>query len=748
MADGDRTPLTVGYIEGGDVPPVDHERIRVYAVGAAAASDGWLSVDCAVLVGADGVGTLTETGDLPVPTLLYDPDDDPAVAARASRLDVDEYVPAAALDDERLGDRIVAAAAAGERREDRRSEDTALRALQEVATDESLDRDAKVARLLEVGRERLGLEVGFLSRIDGDSFTVEAVSGDHPELRAGVTAPLSSTHCRRVVESEELVDLHDVGAVLPEGDPAGDRWSLSCYLGGAVVVDGDVYGTLCFAGDSPREPFAASERTFVELLVAWVSYEIGRDRREQSLRRYRAVHETVEGMVFVAGREARLELATRPLADRFGYDRDDLLGRPLTDLLGGDVVRKGYEALDALQSGAESVSVEVTAATADGETVPVAVELSLLSSETEFEGLVGVVYDRSELTETRAELAAQRDRFRNLFDRVPDPVVDVEFVDGEPVFRAVNTAFGAAFGDDADEVVGRPATDLGPAGEDGWFHELEPGEIRERDGASELQRETADGRRTFLFRGFRYRGDDAERAFGIYTDVTEQLEQERRLRVLHRVLRHNLRNEMNAIMGYADLLSAADGEPDAGNAGKIHDKAAGVAELGNQVRWIERALDRDRKPTAVDPAAVVADVVADHRETHPETTVRVDDADAVPAVADELLELAVGNLLENAVEHGSSTVEIEIAPADTDPAARVDIAVRDGGPGIPDRERAVVGGDREITQVDHSRGLGLWVTRWVLEGVGGRLVFGDQSDGGSVALRLRRANDGDATAYR
>jgi signal transduction histidine kinase len=126
---------------------------------------------------------------------------------------------------------------------------------------------------------------------------------------------------------------------------------------------------------------------------------------------------------------------------------------------------------------------------------------------------------------------------------------------------------------------------------------------------------------------------------------------------------------------------------------------------------------------------------------NPEATVRVDDADPVPAVADGLLELAVENLLENAVEHGSSTVEIEIAPTGTDPAAWVDVAVRDGGPGIPDREQAVVGGDREITQVDHSRGLGLWVTRWILEGVGGRLVFGDQSDGGSVVLRLRRSDD-------
>jgi PAS domain S-box-containing protein len=729
--------MTVGYVEGTDAPSVDHEGVRFRAVEADAASDGWRSVDCAVLTGTDGVETLAAMGDLPVPVLLYDPDDDPAVAARATRSGVDEYVPAAALDEERLADRI--AAVAGGRRDGER-EDAALRALLAVATDGSLDRDEKMGRLLEVGRERLGLEVGSLSRVDGDSFTVEAVSGDHPELQVGETAPLSATRCRQVVESEELLDLHDVEAAVPEADPDGGPWSLGCYIGGPVVVDDEVYGTLCFASDSPRESFTAGERAFVELLVAWASYEIERDRRERSLRRYRAVHETVEGMVFVVGREARLELATQPLADRFGYDRDDLIGRPLTDLLGGDVVQEGYEALEALQSGADSVSIEVTAATADGETVPIAVELSLLSSETEFEGMVGVVYDRSELTETRAELAAQRDRFQNLFDRVPDPVVDVEFVDGEPVFRAVNAAFEAAFGDDADEVVGRPATDLGPAGEDGWFHELEPAAIRAGDGARELRRETAEGRRTFLFRGFPYPDEGADRAFGIYTDVTEQLEQERRLRVLHRVLRHNLRNEMNAIMGYADLLSAADGDADEGHAEKIHEKAAGVAELGDQVRWIEQALDRDREPSAVDPAAVVADAVADHREAYPETTVRVDDAESVPVVADELLELAVGNLLENAVEHGSSTVEVEIAPSDEDPAAWVDVAVRDDGPGLPERERAVVGGDREITQMDHSRGLGLWVTRWVLEGAGGRLVFGDQSGGGSVVLRLRRAD--------
>ena len=176
MAENDRTTLTVGYAEGTDALPVDHEEVRFRAVGTDAAGDGWRSVDCAVLVGTDGVETLAAMGDLPVPTLLYDPDDDPAVAARASRLGVDEYVPAAALGDERLTDRAVAVA--GERRDDQGREDAALGALLGVATDGSLGRDEKMTRLLEVGRERLGLEVGFLSRVDGDAVTVDVRAAD------------------------------------------------------------------------------------------------------------------------------------------------------------------------------------------------------------------------------------------------------------------------------------------------------------------------------------------------------------------------------------------------------------------------------------------------------------------------------------------------------------------------------------------------------------------------------------------
>jgi PAS domain S-box-containing protein len=732
---GGTTSASVLYV-GEEVAAVEADGLAVRRVDADEVKAHAPEADCVVAEEpGGGVEVVAVVEDAAVPTVLYDRAGDPAVAARATRAGVTEYVADGALDGETLADRVAAVADA-----DGVRAAGALESLHAVATDRSLSLDGKVERLLAVGRERLGLEVGFLTRVEGETLTFTAVDGSHPAVGAGASVPLSETHCRRTVEADGLLGIHDAVETGDVDDAADEASGLRCYLGGKVVVDGELYGTLCFGGEDPRErPFARRERRFVELLVEWLGYEIRRDRRERALRRYKAVHETVEEMVFVVSEGTRFELLTEPLVERFGYGREALLGEPAAELLDEEAVAAGYEAFEALQDGAESVAVETTVRTADGEEVPVEIELSLLSSATEFEGLVGVVRDRTELTETRSELEAERDRFQSLFERLPDAVVDAEFVDGEPRVRSVNPAFEDVFGYDARAVVGEPVDDrLVPPEVSDAPERLDDGAGDEGYNIAEVERRTADGRRTFLFRGFRYStAGAADRGFGIYTDVTDRLEQERRLRVLHRVLRHNLRNEMTAIIGYSELLveRAADTES-RGYADRILEQAEDVARLSQQVQRIERALDRDRRRVPLDPESVGADVAARCRECHPRAAVSVS-GDGGRVVADELLECAVENLVENAIEHhdGAPTVELEVATVDD---RWVDVTVRDDGPGIPERERAVVSGEREITQLDHSRGLGLWVARWIVEGVGGRLRFGDCEDGAEVTLRLQR----------
>ena len=725
---------SVLYVSG-DRPPAAVDGVAVERVEVDRTPEDVSHADCVVAEEpGGGLGALASIGETAVPTLLYDREGDPAVAARATRLGVTEYVTDAALEGETLADRVLAVADA-----DRTRAASAFESLHAVATDRSLSLDEKIDRLLAVGRERLDLDLGFLTDVEDGTSTVVAVSGDHETVAPDVTMPLSETYCERTVETEGLLCIHDVTEEIDD-DPVREASGLRCYLGGRVVVDDELYGTLCFASDDPRpRRFSRQERRFVELLVEWLSYELQRDRRERTLRRYKAVHETVEEMVFVVGRGTRLELVTEPLLERFGYDREALLGEPIASFLGDGAVEAGYEAFEELQGGAEAVTIETEIRDEDGHPVPVEVDLSLLSPSREFEGLVGVVHDRTALTETRAELAAERDRFQSLFDQLPDAVVDTEFVDGEPHVRAVNPAFEDVFGYDADSVVDESVNELiVPENRRAAARRVDRNAMAEGYDMAEVERRTADGRRTFLFRGFVYGTENGnERGFGIYTDITDRIEQERRLRVLHRVLRHNLRNEMTGVIGYAELLAERAEDPDHREyAERIHRQASDVAKLGEQVQRIEQALDRDRRRAPVDPSSVVADVVAAFRERHPSATVRVSD-DGDHAIADGLLALAVENLVENAIEHhdGTPTVDVELRTVDE---GWVDLTVRDDGPGIPERERAVVGGEREITQLDPSRGLGLWVARWIVEGVGGHLRFDDSADGAAVTLRLQR----------
>ena len=341
----------------------------------------------------------------------------------------------------------------------------------------------------------------------------------------------------------------------------------------------------------------------------------------------------------------------------------------------------------------------------------------------------------------RAARDADDRRFVRMFDGLPDAVVDAEFVDDEPVVRSVNDAFGEVFGYDAEEVRGESINDLlVPPERAEEARRIDRQAVAAGHNIEEVERRTTRGRRTFLFRWLRYpTPDDGARGFAVYIDITARKRRKRRLQVLQRVLRHNIRNEITAMRGHVDRLAeTTDGET-ARHAELLRDHVESIAALGEQARDIEEAIDEDgRTRSPVDPATVAERVCRRHDRETSEATIRFTAPENPPsALADGFLERAVDAVVENALEHhdGTPTVEIAVEPVDD---RWVDIVVADDGPGIPERERRVVGGETAVTQLDHGTGLGLWVARWVLESVDGRLLFGDADDGAVVRLRLRR----------
>jgi PAS domain S-box-containing protein len=131
-------------------------------------------------------------------------------------------------------------------------------------------------------------------------------------------------------------------------------------------------------------------------------------------------------------------------------------------------------------------------------------------------------------------------RFRALFEHLPDPGVIVELVGDDAVTRAVNGAFEDVFGYPAEEAVGASLNDLiVPEAFDSESADIDR---RAREGEQlvrEVRRRTADGEvRDFLFRNVLIEDVDSEpRAHGIYMDITERKRRERRLNALHEASR-------------------------------------------------------------------------------------------------------------------------------------------------------------------------------------------------------------------
>jgi len=234
-------------------------------------------------------------------------------------------------------------------------------------------------------------------------------------------------------------------------------------------------------------------------------------------------------------------------------------------------------------------------------------------------------------------------------------------------------------------------------------------------------------------------------------DETRRDRYEQRLRVLTRVLRHDLRNELNVVHGYADVI-AAEGDGVTEHAERIQRSAERLASLGSRVRGVDETLRRtDHGGRPVDVARVVENVADRARDRLPETTVTVE-ADEAVGYADELLATAVWNLVENADRHHdgrSPAVSITLSAG----PETIELRIADDGPGIPAEDREAVESGQE-TQLRHASGLGLWLVRWIVNGVDGELAFVDgeaatnepiDDVGTVVVLRLRSADSESVT---
>jgi len=209
--------------------------------------------------------------------------------------------------------------------------------------------------------------------------------------------------------------------------------------------------------------------------------------------------------------------------------------------------------------------------------------------------------------------------------------------------------------------------------------------------------------------------------------------QRRKAAVVNRVVRHDLKHAAQLLFGYADVLESTGDGPGTDDDGvdrKLRDLGGRLADTHERIEIVDDLLEADATGTTVDLHEIVARHESEWREAYPDASFDVDVPTGLTAAANPHVETALVEVVENAFEYGGDPPAVTIRVTETKERVRFDVL--DDGDGIPERERSLLDDERMESQLDHSSGLGLWLSKWIVDRSDGTLsVEPEPNDAGT-----------------
>ena len=426
--------------------------------------------------------------------------------------------------------------------------------------------------------------------------------------------------------------------------------------------------------------------------------------------------------------------------DITGYPRDEVLGQNCRFLQGDgtrdEPVAKMRAAIDAEQS----VTVELRNYRKDGTEFWNRVTLSPVeNSDGTVTHYLGFQQNISEMKTHQRELL--------LFETYAEQADSVLFItDAEGVIEYVNPAFERTTGYSAAEAIGQTPRILDSGDQDEASYEkfwetITTGETRE----AEIVHQTKAGERYETIQRVTPI-EDGRGTIHYYVafekEVTEKQLRRQVLDVLNRVLRHNVRNSVTVIDGYAELLAADSGDVDVqAVADGIREQADSLESISERTAAIRRLiglLDSDEDPIQM-PLGRTVSIVEQYRSEYADVEIElaIEDQNSATIVYGAVFEVALKELIENAIEHNDQpTPRIEITITAVEERNMAVVTVADNGPRIPQATWEIIKSGQE-TPMRHAEGIGLWVIYWSIRTLGGTIELeSNEPRGNKITLEV------------
>lgn len=214
---------------------------------------------------------------------------------------------------------------------------------------------------------------------------------------------------------------------------------------------------------------------------------------------------------------------------------------------------------------------------------------------------------------------------------------------------------------------------------------------------------------------------------------------EDQLAVLSRILRHNIRNAMNVILGHAKTIQRSGSNQIADHAQEILVNGQDLMHMTEKERVLVETLVNPSKPRALNLGQVLGDVVERLQREYPDADIQVDGDLKLRIRAIPEIEQALEELIENGIVHNDED-QPQVSISVDRSGSSVSIRIADYGDTIPSEEIALISDTKTETQLNHGSGIGLKLANTIISQSGGSLEFDSSKQVGTqVIVTLHQA---------
>ncbi len=283
-----------------------------------------------------------------------------------------------------------------------RRDSDALKRLNEIAADPNESFEKKLHRLLKLGLQTFKLDLGIISRVIEDEYTIEHIIGPDAAPSSGTKFEFDHTYCAHTYAANGPVAFDHAGKSAIRNHPCYQNFKLESYIGAPIVVNGVRYGTLNFSS----RPFSNSELTLIQLLAQWIGNELSRSRSEKELGRFKTTLDLTMDCVFMFDPGSlKFFYVNQGAMNQIGYSYNELLHMAPYDIKPEISEVEFKKIISPLLSGEKSaLNFETLHQHKNGKQIPVEIFLQYISPRGEQPRFVAIVRDITERQQATRQL--------------------------------------------------------------------------------------------------------------------------------------------------------------------------------------------------------------------------------------------------------------------------------------------------------------------------------------------------------